>query len=149
MIKSMNSIKIFALCLLLFLFILTVSPYAMDNVITLTLDNINYSINIPEGWTIKDNGDYSEFLRGDKALGGYYTAVDSEVLTEYKLEEISTAVGRIGIYRTTGKEEDNKLYAVFSQNSNRPAIFLYTSEDTLERDKFMLKMLLINIKAQD
>ena len=149
MIKSMNSIKIFALWLLLFLFIFGTSPYAMDNAITVSRDNITYSISLPDGWNIQDNGDYSEFLRGDKALGGYYTSIKSEALKEYKLEEVSTAIGRVGIYRTMGIDDDNKLYAVFSHKGNSSAIFLYTSDDTIERDKFMLKMLLINIKAQN
>lgn len=146
--KSMDSIRKNVMWTLLFIAIIGVRAYAMDNTITLSVDNITYSISLPKEWSIKDNGEYSEFIRGNKALGGYYTTLNSEELSEYKLEEVSTAMGRVGIYRDTSIEDDNILYAVFSEKSNSSAIFLYTSEDTLERDKFMLKMLLINIRAK-
>ncbi|WP_426349591.1 hypothetical protein ACPWSR_17945 [Alloiococcus sp. CFN-8] len=147
--KYKSSIKIFPLWLILFLFISGSRAYAIDNSITLSLDNKVYSISLPDGWSIKNNGEYSEFLRGDIALGGYYTTIKSKVLADYKLEEISTAIGSVGIYRNSNTGHDNKLYALFSQKSDSPAIFLYTSEDTIERDKFILKMLLINIRPQE
>ena len=147
--KFMDSIKKTFIFILLLLTITGGSAFAKDNNISLQVDNTAYSISLPEGWSIKDNGEYSEFIRGNKALGGYYLSLTNDEFSMHKLEEVLTTMGRVGIYRDTNIGDNNKIYALFSSKSNSPAIFLYTSEDTLERDKFMLKMLLINIKAKE
>ena len=135
----------FILILLIFSIKVTAYGYEEDG-FKVFMNDKEYKLTVPDTWKVKNKDKVMEFYRDGKLMGGFSEKYIPKALESNKIEEISMVMGKATIYKEVHTEDDSiLLVALISSKDKEAAMYLYSDKDNLQKDSFILKILLLNI----